>query len=327
VIAAFTLAFRSRQQEGDMGRLCGSCHSKVDDDRLVACPNCGGVLTADAPRNNILQLEEKREIINEIWKRLWKWLIGGLSIIALGSFLHSGFTLDKLYNQGIEYVRGLLISRVEAEFQTEKISETVQRVAESQAKKMIKEEISPSIEAFQIELNIELLTTKEATQFNLLVTKAFNDNRSAFDELKNIAEGKGQFRDLATNAIVTIADEFDTSIRFPVKLNWEKINLRPESCSLEEYYRLFSVVHNRFKTDLVVTLWEQNRFDLSDRLEFLYSAIKNSESLRTLHKASMLMNKEAKLDLNIVAYENYLYWWESNRSEYRNKKDEKTPNK
>jgi hypothetical protein len=160
---------------------------------------------------------------------------------------------------------------------------------------------------------------RASTDFGLLVAKASNDDREAFNKLVDIANNKkSPFADLAAQTIGNIVEDVNPLImvRVDVPFPWNTIGVDQAKADFGKYRELFQRSPRLYKLPLLSELCQQERFPKRQRLEFLAEVIRSDSSLRVLHRACVLMNKEAHLDMNIRGAPAYLEWWEANKKNY-----------
>lgn len=172
-------------------------------------------------------------------------------------------------------------------------------------------------------VELEVITAKATTaqeqlsniaDFNLLLTRANNDDRAAFDRLWQIyQQGAEPNASIARQAVAKIAT--DAQFNFEVKL--DKIRFDPASASIGDYAALLI---SGQRADFIVTaigkLSAQERFTKKERLQVLVDTIAKTNSVRVLHSACITLNNEAKIDKNVIAWPLYIEWWEKNRGNY-----------
>jgi hypothetical protein len=56
--------------------------------------------------------------------------------------------------------------------------------------------------------------------------------------------------------------------------------------------------------------YAQTRFDLENRLGLLVAALKAEPNLRGVVEIMSLLDQTAKLDRNVLAWRDYVVWWE-----------------
>ncbi|MHC4475617.1 MAG: hypothetical protein ACYTEL_08220 [Planctomycetota bacterium] len=154
--------------------------------------------------------------------------------------------------------------------------------------------------------------------FYSLIAKASNDDRASFDALCKIAKTEDhRFQGNAYRTLREIVFELGLTALVQYRIKWkERHNLDPSKASLADFNNVFKQVIPAKHPSVLKTIWEQERFPKAEKLEMLYEVITKTKSIRTLHHACKLMNEEAKLDKNILAWEQYANWWKENRSNY-----------
>jgi hypothetical protein len=165
----------------------------------------------------------------------------------------------------------------------------------------------------------ESLSKIESTnEFTTLVTKAQNDDRSAFDQILLIYHAKGPFQDIAVRIVEEIALDFSREVQeFPFpSVKWERIGIDPNVATLEELKVHFGNVARAFQPAYLNDMWRQDRFTKAERLQFLYDVIGTTNSLRDLEAACLLMNTEARIGKIFLDAKAYQKWWEQNKSMY-----------
>jgi hypothetical protein len=163
---------------------------------------------------------------------------------------------------------------------------------------------------------------RSTVDFNLILIKARNDDREAFDQLVRLAEKKGPFQVISSNAAVQIAFEVNpmVTVRIDPQMPWKEYSLDPKKDSLKKLLAAYPSIYPIFKPSYISEIWSQDRFTKQSRLDFLYEIIKSDKSLHALDRACVLMNQEAKINKNIFGAELYLQWWQANKSKYTENK-------
>lgn len=154
--------------------------------------------------------------------------------------------------------------------------------------------------------------------FNLLLTKARNDDRQAFDQILKIAEEKGPFWKTAYDVALQIAMEVNpfVSVRVDPEVPWETYAADLNLDQMENLLKIYPSLPSFFRPSFIGQIWLQERFSKQKRMDFLYEVIKSDTSLRALHRACVVMNIEAKINKNILLAKQYLQWYQANRSKY-----------
>ena len=171
-----------------------------------------------------------------------------------------------------------------------------------------------SIQHAASEAEIGLKRLNSITDFSMLLARANNDNRYAFDLLVEIAKKDGVFKELADRAVIEIAHEINLQDRIDPKFPWDAYRISPEKAPIEKWRAIYNHIPSLYRPAFLSRFWQQDRFSKHDRLEFLYIIIRSDSSLRTVHRACMLMNNVAKLNKNLLAKERYVEWWEKEKT-------------
>lgn len=162
--------------------------------------------------------------------------------------------------------------------------------------------------------------SREEINFNLLLTKASNDNRFAFDELYKIAKTEGhRLQETARQTVEQIIVDLQIVVTYRDFLDLKKkYDLNSSEASLDDLYKVFEQGPLYDKIDVLVIVYWEKRFLKNKRLEMLYEVISKTPSIRILSSACELMDKEAKLGKDyILDYAQYAKWWEENREKYK----------
>lgn len=166
----------------------------------------------------------------------------------------------------------------------------------------------------------DVADAKDEINFNLLLTKASNDNRFALDELHKIEMTEGhRFQETARQAVEQIIVNLQIVVIYKDFLDLKKkYNIDPEEASLNDFHKVFEQGPLYDKIDVLTIVWSQKkRFTKAERIEVLYKVITTTPSIRILFSACGLMDKEAKLGKNfILDHAQYAKWWEENREGY-----------
>ncbi len=181
----------------------------------------------------------------------------------------------------------------------------------------IKKKADEKLEAIQrsaTEAEKGLKRLNSITDFSMLLARANNDNRYAFDLLIEIAKSNGVFKELANRAVIEIANDIKFQDRFDPKFPWDAYRISPEKAPIEKWRAIYNHIPAVYRPAFLSRFWQQDRFSKHDRLEFLYIIIRSDSSLRTVHRACMLMNNIAKLNKNLLAKELYVEWWEKEKT-------------
>ena len=318
---------------------CTKCGTRIDDDRLVACPQCGTNFSEAALP---LSSEQESYILSKLWRRLLKYLFGSFSIIGIISVVMIILAVVKAYRGGTLHFETMLIDRISQEFKEPRIRQTIQQVAENKAQELMLSNIEPEVEKFKNEIQSSLTGVqnkadriekvlsesqstlediKSTSDFAFLLTKASNDDRPSFDSLLTISRSQGnRFKEISTQALLQIVSNLQMTGIFSYNIDLKKFyNIDSAKASLADFAEVLKRTMPIHQCSILKEIWEQKRFSKATKLDMLYKVISSTHSIRCLHQACRLMNEEAKLEKNILAYEEYIKWWEENRESYNDK--------
>ncbi len=190
------------------------------------------------------------------------------------------------------------------------------RKKNTDASKALDTAITAANDAKKIRAEVDI--ARDEITFNLLLVRASNDDRASFFKLHDIATTKDHVsQKVALQAVEQIISSMYIVPLIGKELDWQIFNLDPTKASLDDFHNTFERMFAIFKLDVLYTVWKQERFEMPEKLEFLYKIITEAQSLRVLYWACKLMDEEAKLGKNFVLdYELYTKWWEENREKY-----------
>lgn len=155
---------------------------------------------------------------------------------------------------------------------------------------------------------------KQLAAFNLLLTRMNNDDRAAFDELlTTAASGQTPFRELATSAVINVASNMGG---FVFVQDWALYHFEPKTADLPHYAAFLTVSRPDIQVQALDALWAEDRFPKSERLAFVISVMKRTPSIRVLVATCRIVNAEAKINKNIIAWRDYVQWWDINHAKY-----------
>jgi hypothetical protein len=294
---------------------CRSCKSSIPIDAPV-CRFCGRhqrwylnylqhaglLITLGMMAIAYQQLGEARKIRSTESQTLERARGAEKNVIAVSKDVLAIKTEVEQHQESIRVTEGKAkqaLSEIQA---IQKISGQAKTQAETATKLLVRAETSVK----------ELRTMAD---FNLLVLKATNDDREAFDRLRKIGPSERPLYQLAHQTVQEIA--------YDIKLSWNIIS-EPSlqyafDWSKTDYDFLLKMYHTvppLYRSGFVSKLWSQQHFSKQKRLDFLYQVIKTDTSIKALNRACMFMNQEAQINRNILAADEYLRWYEANRTKY-----------
>lgn len=186
---------------------------------------------------------------------------------------------------------------------------------EAKAKSQEAAEKAAEITKLAKEASKQLAQIRTTSDFSFLLARAASDDRKSFDKLVAIADNDGAaFHDVALAAVLRIVGDLGST--FSLGIDWKKVGFDPKTATFSEFVEFFRDAPTFDKPGILSGLWDQERFSKYDKLSFTDGIIRSTESIRVLHAACMAMNREAKVDKNIIAYQVYLDWWRNHAAEF-----------
>ena len=179
------------------------------------------------------------------------------------------------------------------------------------------------IEVVQRDAEAKLAELDELSSFNMLLTKASNDDRKSVEELFMItSKSDHKFYAIARDALETIRGDVARANIFGEKFPWKE----GKSLAGIPYNQLDAVYNQqivRFRLSLLNEIWSSPHYSKYEKLDFLSRVIRNSNSTRELERACQIMDDEAKINRNFLGSKEYLIWWDQHKEQYKKAVDEK----
>lgn len=185
----------------------------------------------------------------------------------------------------------------------------------SEATKQQQEKISE----IQQESERQLANMKEITEFNDLVARAQSDDWHALKKLTVMAESPGPLRERAGKAALCI---HELSLITPYNSDvsqepWKSARIDPQKASYEEFLQGAKKVGPYFQAQYLSGFFAQEeRFGKPRILKIAYETLKTTGSIKSAHLSHRVLDKESKIGLNFLGYNEYIKWWETHKSEY-----------
>lgn len=168
---------------------------------------------------------------------------------------------------------------------------------------------------------IDLKRVREASEFGMLLVRASNDDRKAFDMLRTYAVSPGHpLRKLSSETIELIIDKMYPPVRLlqpDREIAWDQFGVDPSRLTSKAFYNFYKSSSVYWRPSLLAYFWKSDHYSKFEKLELTYEVIKTDDSLNVLDGACRFMNAEAKINKNILDATEYLRWWEGKRSNYR----------
>jgi hypothetical protein len=328
-----------------MLRKC-SCGNEVDNDLLVACPKCHRILNDGQKPVSTLSGEEKKEIVNSLRKEILRFFFGGFSVLTVISVILLLVKFHDAYKSGMEKVETIITQRIADEFKDANITQRVQKAAEAQASHLLSEEINPQIEIFRSRIDSSLTDiqtksnqindilaqaqnnvdeVKRISDFNLLVSRATNDDREAFDNLVVLSkDGTFTLADLAGKSYHSILMQEDGKLFIPRSDLHFKDGVDPENITIDELIHSYWNTDSKFFTNPVMTrvnllgyIWKRDNYSKLKKMEFMLQVLSNDTSIRCVYYAEQYFNEEAHLNFDALTdLDKYKEWWSANKNKY-----------
>jgi hypothetical protein len=311
-------------------KFCQTCGKAVEDDNIV-CPDpkCHGPLRSTPPVKGISP-EDLDAITKHVWSQLWKkhiyFITGEFSILMLIGL----FGLVAVYHQATNEVKQLIVAKIDAEFKTERIRQTVSDVAANQAKELMLSQIQPEVQKFEAQVSTQLgevttMTTNAASAvsrvdeqaaFLSVLTAALCGKRSAYDDLTKIALDKNSpfqtSAERATSAAVIMYSPNPLASKFPI--NWRE-GVDPKTVTLERIENEFDAAPPDMQDGLVNFVWYHQDWPIRDKMNLLLKVITTGKDLKSVLTAASLFSQQAGWD-SYPTRNFYLYdqWWATNKN-------------
>jgi hypothetical protein len=122
----------------------------IEDDSAKACPHCHQLLSEEVDAAQLTKAQEKR-IAGMVWRKHRNVLIGEVSVLGALGLISLIVFFYQAYKWANAELSKNLVSRVENEFQTERIKVTVEQVAAAEAKSLLQNQIAPEVAAFKVQ--------------------------------------------------------------------------------------------------------------------------------------------------------------------------------
>jgi len=254
-------------------------------------------------------------------QRGWSWLNHTpvlISLVMMGVAIVQALVG---YNQLLEAQRQRILASnalekaEEAQSTAHSASTEVEKLSQ-QAKKQVTE-----IKSLVDDAKQSLDSIKSLSEFSLILLKARNDDRSAFDVLREIAKKQEhRFYSIANQALIQIVTDPQVTGLLDYQIDWQKEhNIDPAKASMKDFTSVFNKEISIRQPNVLVDMWKQERFSKSEKLQTIYEVITTTSSLRVLRQACQLIDAEAHLNKNIIAYDLFIEWWRKNKASYQEK--------
>jgi uncharacterized phage infection (PIP) family protein YhgE len=207
-------------------------------------------------------------------------------------------------------------------------SATVDLIAKEASKaKAISEEVADKNKLAEEKLDILNKTITKAndaladinaeTEFIKTVIAAQNDDRKAFDKLKEWSEEKNhRFSSRAAQAWSTIFENHSKPFSFSgLKMPWIE-GFDPSKLSLLELSQQYKAIPAQLKTALLEYIWKRDDISKIDRLDFMMEIMTSDSSLTAVEYAGRHFVSGTGQNIKPLAVEYLSDWWGNHRKEF-----------
>jgi hypothetical protein len=208
-------------------------------------------------------------------------------------------------------------------------SATVDLIAKEASKaKAISEEIADKNKLAEEKMGILNKTIAKAndaladidaeTKFITTVVAAQNDDRKAFDKLKEWSEEKNhRFSSRAAQAWNTIFENHSKPFSVSgFKVPWSE-NFDPSKLSLPELAQQYRGAPTQLKSALLEYIWKRDDIPKIDRLDFMMEVMNDDSSLTAVEYAGRHFTSGTNQKIKPMAVEYLSDWWENHRKEFQ----------
>jgi hypothetical protein len=184
-------------------RQCPRCRTVTTDDRLVRCPDCRSYFEILAKDPYSLTPQQEDKIYERLRGRLKAYVFGSFSLLAVFSFILMFDSLKSIYDRSVNFLNGLVIQRIDREFQEPRIQELIGKVASHEAKDLLNQQIYPQVISFQRETELSIQKLKQLTDDLDHKYKSEYDRLS--NDLSNVAVRSTEATNLTKSLTTNVA--------------------------------------------------------------------------------------------------------------------------
>ncbi len=256
------------------------------------------------------------EQIERVW-RVYKYLVLSLGIViatGLGVFYF-------LFANSVDSLTKQVQYRVDVELQKPNIqniihNEVLSRLSSEEVTSLVRQgtsEVQQVYRIFHLFNNLdddinnydELSSIAASSNYKFKDTQQFaKDMLKAFDN-KMLNDGFIKYIDIrGTYSFAVFSQELGSD---------------PSKWTLDDFNTKYSSIPEELHPYCIAYVWFQNnKFPILDRLQFLYRAIKEDKNPWAIYVASILMNREAKIDKAYLSERaEYIKWWDEHKVSYQ----------
>jgi hypothetical protein len=222
--------------------------------------------------------------------------------------------------------------KVDEEFKTENITKLVNDKAQMRIDTIagplitdkISKQIQPKIDEADRNVHIikgdiqaardTLQNVQNTAAFLDVVTAAQNDDRQAFDKLKNWADDPTFNRQSdAKQVYVSIVDAYETPIGYTYNVPWNE-GVDPLKLSFEDLCNEYSkLLPFEFRAGILQYIWNRKNFSKKQKMSLMIDVMKKDKSLKVVAEASKLFQIESKQNKKRLLVDLIFAWWERNK--------------
>ncbi len=166
--------------------------------------------------------------------------------------------------------------------------------------------------------NAALADIDATTEFMMTVVAAQNDDRKAFDKLKEWSEEKNhRFSSRAEQAWNTIFENHNKLYSISgFKVPWSE-DFDPSKLSLPELAQQYRGAPAQLKPALLEYIWKRDDIPKIDRLDFMMEVMNGDSSLTAVEYAGRHFTSGTNQKIKPMAVEYLSDWWKKHRKEFQ----------
>lgn len=172
-------------------KTCHKCGNRIEDQRLISCPNCKALLTEHSAVPNSLSKEQEAQLLGSLWKRLLKYTIGGFSALAIISVITLFWSVKSAHKKATDWLAKDIRAKITEQFQEPKIADTVNRVASEKAEELLMNEIKPVQERFLHDVSVSREEVTSAKKAILALSQELEEEREKTLKIQKVVGPRG----------------------------------------------------------------------------------------------------------------------------------------
>ena len=294
----------------------------------------------------VKQLEAELASLNRLTKaaeteieRVWK--VYSRITTLLGIFIALvvaviGLLGWKTYREILDEVRNAaklkIDQRIDAEFETERIRQTISQVASNEAKGLLISQIIPEVRLFEQTITNQISSIRDISSnavavvaelegqasFLNVMNSAIAGSRSNYMQLVNWAkDSKSPFAGQAMKSKFIAAKlNFFSPFGPRFKPQWNA-GRDPAKLSIAQLISAYHESTFHFGGPVIEIIWGREDIAKQLRMQFLISVIEEGEDLNAVYTAINFFATEAGLDANSEEFEIYSEWWKANKDKIK----------